>query len=859
MAYDRYLIAPINSGLQTDLKSWMTPEDSFERLNNAYVFRGRVRKRFGGRLSGQGATTAVQRSLYSRLGIHIATTSVAVAGGAGVGITTAGGAATGTVAGGLYRVGQQFLIGTQIFTVVVAGAPGVMNRSAGVGVCTYDTTNGNFIFAGATPLTQIYFYGTRVAGTVTGHIFKDGQLFSIGDDLYTVAVLGAPGIMLRTDGLAETATFNTTTGAYVIDRPANIITELLVYVGNYTIYYYTAEPVMGLDLYEAGAINNHSAFAFDTQFSYIFAGGRWTQVPFPGAVFLHGDDTNFVWSGNWNGLTPDLTYMFSSNYYALHPAGPVDATDDPIYYYTGSAWVAFNPVFLGVAAAAADSVLTAKIIVPFKDRLVLLRTIEINAAGTTNTEHKARCRFSHNGSPIVPASGPAVTYGHPWLEPNQTYTVAPTVYVGDGGGYVDAPTEEGIISAEFIKDRLIVFFERSTWELVYTGNQVLPFVWQKINTELGSESCFSSVPFDKQILTVGVGGIHACNGANVQRIDDKIPDKVFEIANEDTGVIRIAGVRDYKTEMVYWTYPAFDKTENSSFPNTVLVYNYKNGSWATNDDCITVFGYFEQSADLTWSQKDYTWAEANFPWNHYFSAANAREIIAGNQQGFVFKVDPGKNTNPPVMQITNMAYDIPTMVLTLTIINHTLMAGDYIRIQDSQGVTIGGYGIYKVENVLDGDVIEIITTVFAGTYTGGGVVARVSVIDILTKRFNPYAQQGKNVYLAKIDFGVQKTSGGEITVDYYPSSTALSMLNEATVNNVLVGTGVLETSPYTLVPMESMQTLLWHPVYFQADGQFIQLRLYLTQDQVVTPSISESTFQLEAMVLYTMQVSRLGQ
>ena len=56
--------------------------------------------------------------------------------------------------------------------------------------------------------------------------------------------------------------------------------------------------------------------------------------------------------------------------------------------------------------------------------------------------------------------------------------------IADGGGYIDASTEEQIVSAEFIKDRLIVYFERSTWELAYTGNEVLPFVWQKINTEL---------------------------------------------------------------------------------------------------------------------------------------------------------------------------------------------------------------------------------------------------------------------------------------------------------------------------------------------------------------------------------------
>lgn len=52
-----------------------------------------------------------------------------------------------------------------------------------------------------------------------------------------------------------------------------------------------------------------------------------------------------------------------------------------------------------------------------------------------------------------------------------------------GGGYVEAATDEEMVSTEFINDRLIVFFKRSTWELSYTGNQVQPFIWQKFNSE----------------------------------------------------------------------------------------------------------------------------------------------------------------------------------------------------------------------------------------------------------------------------------------------------------------------------------------------------------------------------------------
>jgi len=50
-----------DNGLQTDLKPWLLPDNAFSSLNNAYVFRGRVRKRFGS------TTHGCQLFLSSRL------------------------------------------------------------------------------------------------------------------------------------------------------------------------------------------------------------------------------------------------------------------------------------------------------------------------------------------------------------------------------------------------------------------------------------------------------------------------------------------------------------------------------------------------------------------------------------------------------------------------------------------------------------------------------------------------------------------------------------------------------------------------------------------------------------------------
>src|ERR1700681_1127559 len=99
---DRFMIAPINSGLQNDLKSWLIPDDAFQSLTNAYVFRGRVRKRFGSYLMNQSVDASISQ-LYSRTSILIGTTN-------------GSGNLSTTVPGLVFAVGQLFSVGSQIFT-----------------------------------------------------------------------------------------------------------------------------------------------------------------------------------------------------------------------------------------------------------------------------------------------------------------------------------------------------------------------------------------------------------------------------------------------------------------------------------------------------------------------------------------------------------------------------------------------------------------------------------------------------------------------------------------------------------------------------------------------------------------------
>lgn len=738
MAYDKFMIAPLLSGLQTNVEPWQIPDDAFEQLDNAYIFRGKVRKRFGSSLSGTGWGTTTEEQLFSRL-------RVSLTGGAGVGITDGAGAAT---------------------------------------------------------------------GTVPGAIFKIGQMFSIGSEMFTVTALGTPGTMLTT-GSATTMTYNTTSGAYAFDgAPA---TE--------QVYFYPAEPVMGLTNYGAGYLTDQSSYAFDTQFVYLFSGGSWNRT---GTSVFKGTNNDYFFSTTWTGATPDLNSLFVSNFNATE-TGVQAATDDYMQSFDGTTWADFKPKFL--VAGAGHLVRSARIIVPFKDRLVLLNTIESITDDSQNSSYVNRCRYSQNGSPFATGA---------WYEKGEVGFL--------GGGYIDCPSREIITGAGFIKDRLIVYFERSTWELAYTGNQVLPFVWQKINTELGSEAPFSVVSFDKILLTLGDTGVNACNGGNVERIDFNIPDDIFKIKNEGNAFNRVAGIRDFKTEMVYWTFMTDTDGSEKTFPDRILVYNYNTGSWAFNDDCLTCFGFFEQSDDDTWQSTSFLWEESDFFWNSGVIQASFRKIIAGNHHGYILGINPYVTRNAAAMTVTN-ATNVATGV-NLVVIDHTLDVGEYVQVENSNGATFLGNGIYVVKSVVDSDNV-IISTTISGTYSGGATLARVSDIVIKSKQWNPYVSTGANVFLAQIDFCVTKTTGGQVTIDYSSDSSNVSLLEDGLDSQAIVGTNVLETSPYTTVPYENTLDRLWHSVYLQGDGSCIQIRIFLSEDQITTPSIANSNFEMQGLILYT--------
>jgi len=748
MAFDRFMIAPISGGQQTNVKPFLIPDDAFEQMLNAYIFRGRIRKRFGARLLNEGLDNSIIQ-LGSRVRLQIGTTDAS----GNLALTSL--PSSGSV-NSVLNVGAAFSAGNIIFTVTTV--PTVVGNSA-----TLTTDPGT-------------------TGTV--------RLNSTGPNVYQFQISGG------NTAIASTA-----------------------------VYWYPATPIMGLIMYQSVDSLQDPTFAFDMQFAYQYVNGAWQQL---GTAMWSGTDSQFFWGDNWRGSTSSDRLLFVTN------GNQVDG----IKYWDGTTWSVLNPQ----VDASGNTLDSCRMLVVYQNRLVALNTIESSGTYTN------RARWAAFGDP---------TAVNAWRSD-----------IPGNGNSIDADTNEDIVSCCFVKDRLVVFFERSTWALVYTANQAQPFTWQRINIELGADATFSAVPFDKIALAIGNVGVHACNGVNVERIDEKIPDSVWEIHTGSEAVNRVHGIRDYFAEQVYWTFPNNDTNSfNNTFPNKVLVYNYKTGSWAFNTDSITAFGYYyaaSQSA-ITWDSMDTTWDNTQVTWDSGVTQQLNQEIIAGNQQGYIFICDSFETKNSPSLQVTNIQNSSGNVLLT--VINHNLDVsttgsggsdeGDYIYLENINGLGVVDR-VYPVIAVVNSNSIivyapDILVSLVSGNiYEGGATITRVSRIDVYTKQFNLYLSQDRNSYIQKVDFLVDRTDSGEISIDYLLGSSPDGNTQSAIETDTILGTGVLETTPYDLYPIESTQDRLWHPVYLQGDSNGIQIRMYLSDDQLLDFDIATSAFQMHAMCLYAM-------
>lgn len=610
--------------------------------------------------------------------------------------------------------------------------------------------------------------------------------------------------------------------------------------------YYNKLPIMGLRTYEINIINQEQLIAFDEDKANLFStdNNRFIDIS-----SYNTSGTPFSWTGG------NADFFYSYNYAnafwetnfirGFQPTWNASAGNgDGIRWYDQNGWANFLPAINGARAAPGTIYLMgALLIIPYRGRLVMLNTIE-GSAYDTYTNYQQRARWSQNGTPYNQHDKTGNTITNPGGVTGDDDSWRSDI--AGKGGYVDASTSEQIVSAKFFKDDLIVFFERSTWMLRYTGDPLLPFIWERISIELGAESTFSIVPFENGIVAVGNYGIMKCDTTGVVRIDQIIPDEVFKIHNGNDGVKRVHGIRDYTKQLVYWTFPS--ASSNPTFPNRILVYNYIEGSYSFFNDSFTCFGNYQPFNDKTWANTKVSWESFPDSWNSAKFQSDYSLIVAGNQQGFVLQnINNGPIINDYSLIITHIT-QASSAVITST--NHNLLEGTIIKINNVAGMTEVNGNIYRVSlpttntfkiQTLDenNNFIDVDSTSFSPYTSGGRILVRNNFL-IETKRFNPFLSQGEQIRLHYCDFFLNSSSTTDFSVKIF--------LDEN--DNSEIETDIS-------IPSSSYLGKVWVRTYFSALGQFIQMNLSFSDVQIFDESFSNGNLTIHAMMLWMSNAGRL--
>ncbi len=605
--------------------------------------------------------------------------------------------------------------------------------------------------------------------------------------------------------------------------------------------YFPCLPVMGLRLKEETNTNNEKTIAFDTVYAYEFVGSAWQEyITGLGNATWTGTDYQFFWSTNyWTADNNAKVFWVTNN-------------NDPIRYTDGTAWIDFSPQI----NSGGDLLINALCLLPFRGRLVAFNTTESGGV------FRNRIRWAAIGTPFTIASA-IVT------------TVSPNAWRDDirgKGGFLNIPTNEDIISVGFVRDNLVIYCERSTWQLRYTGRSIAPFQIEKVNSELGAESTFSAVQFDTSLVGVGDKGIVECDSFKSERIDIKIPDLVFQFNNQNNGTRRVHGIRDYTQRLAYWIYPFTDN--NGTFPDRRLVYNYENDSWAIFTDSLTALGTFQPQDTRTWANTIIPWKECNFIWTNKPSLIPA--VIGGNQQGFVLYVgggvESGQTTNDESLYIDNIAGNgiLPTSnPIVITSPNHNLQTGQIIQIVN---LPVGSLyypyindEIYQV-NVLSTD--DFYLTVYSNgqynepglapalAYTGGGEIKVRDNFSITSKKFN-YMDEGKQIQMGYLDILMDTTDAGAIAINIYTdynNDTPINITPQDVTEDTFFN-NVIPTYPEGISIVGGNKN--WHRVVCPTNANFITIEYTLNNEQMQN-QCQESDVQIDAQIIYQRPGGRQG-
>jgi hypothetical protein len=649
-------------------------------------------------------------------------------------------------------------------------------------------------------------------------------------------------------------------------------------------------PVMGIRIRELKNSANDQTVFFDQKYAYIYDSVAQAFKEFiPGTTWNAGGQTitstDFFWSTNyWISDVATFgggTTVGSKLFWVTNDSGGEAGGGDPPRITDGTTWINFTAGTWSQIDAT-NTLYNWLAMLPFRGRMVVFNTFEGTTAGGAGGAQNFtnRIRWSTIGNPFIPFTAGPPAAGS-WRDD-----------IRGQGGFLDIPTSEDIVSVGFVRDNLVIYCERSTWQLRYTGRSIAPFQIEKVNSELGAEGPFSTVQFDTSLVGVGDKGIVQCDSYKSERMDIKIPDFVFQFNSLNNGVYRVHGIRDFPNRLAYWTVPLEANYDvrigitNFIFPNTRLVYNYENDSWALFNDSLTTIGNYQAQSSRTWLNTKKPWIELDFPWRD--QPQSYPLIVGGNQQGFIEKLNQS-TINDVSLAITNIVGNVTTPTV-ITSPNHNLITTPFSSIPyviQISGIPTGTayadlnggiFGIIVIDqnsfklmkyNPVDQKFSSPQLNAVEGTYVGTGYIQVNENFFIRTKKFN-FIDEGKSIQIGFVDVLLAATGNdnpGAISMLVYLDYDDVNASNILPQNQIDNGNepvtqdeffnSVIPTNPSALAVAQE-GTKFWQRIFCATRANFLTLEFTFSNFQM-SNTTQKLPVQIDACVVWLRQAGRMTQ
>ena len=605
-----FLISEFKTGIFNYLEPWVRPQDAFDPLENAYIYRGQIQKRSG-------------YSVFGRMTYQ--DTIVNGNGGAAYGGTLQ----TIPISPGSFHPTN----GTESFTdnglgtlTGSAGGTGSINYTTGVWSLNFNAAvaSGVLITASYIPQTMvgrpimgIKTWTNEVTGLQTLIVCDTRRAMVYNTVSSTFVPLNSFSQTLASNGTTTAITFNT---GFVASAPyASSLSPFSVSITSGVDV--INDNGAGVFLHNGNALPDGTNFNAATvnystgviSITYAVAPATTVQTVITATLtgdYFTGNFSKFFNSTNWN----ELLYLTNNS--------------DPITVYDGS-------TFPGTLSRP-----------PFSITLANVGTFTNNIGSCLDVDiYKNRLIVQY---PTVINAGTAQNGPYPqsffWSQQNVPTNLAADV--SGNGGALEAATSDSIASSEFLRDQMIVFFKNTTWIFRYTNNDFSPFRWDQVNNTKSTNAPYGTIAYDERVTAMGSKGLIACDGVNVQRYDISIIDQFITINQEFFG--QCFGQRFDTLNQSWMLFPSDKSISGRS--DSALIYNFLENSWAIYKMPMSCLGLYYVTTDATWSDFAVgaelgtiypTWASAQIPWDNYLLQQLAPNLLGGDFNGYVYVMNDG--------------------------------------------------------------------------------------------------------------------------------------------------------------------------------------------------------------------------